>query len=117
MADKQIGALAELAAERDTQKLATMKEIKALGRAAGEMIYEPRGCSQCLNTGFSGRRAIFELLVTNDDLKEVMLSSPTLRQLREAAGPNFSTLRDHGNYLVSQGVTTFEEIDRVIGAG
>jgi general secretion pathway protein E len=91
-------------------------ELEKLGRSARDMIYDADGCGRCLGTGYSGRRAIFELLTTSYQLKDVMLTSPTLRQLREAVGgTGFVTLRDHGYQLVGQGLTTFSEIDRVVG--
>ena len=93
-------------------------ELERLGRSARDMIYESTGCDRCLGTGFAGRRALFELLETNDRLKEVMLKSPTLAQLKAAGqGPRFMSLRVHGAHLVAQGVTTFAEVDRVIGLG
>ena len=95
----------------------TPQEQRRLGRLARDTIYEPRGCPKCFNTGFSGRRALFELLSTNEQLKEVMLQSPTRRQLRECMeGTGFVTLREYGHHLVADGATCFSEVDRVIGA-
>jgi general secretion pathway protein E len=94
----------------------TRDEQKKLGRSPQGMVFDTEGCQRCLGTGYFGRRAIFELLTTNEQLKDVMLNSPTLRQLRESVqGTGFVTLRDHGHQLVVQGVTTFSEIDRVVG--
>ncbi|MFQ5732317.1 MAG: ATPase, T2SS/T4P/T4SS family [Planctomycetaceae bacterium] len=93
-------------------------ELQRLGRNPPDRIYEAVGCDRCLGTGYSGRRALFELMETNDRLKEAMLKSPTLRELRAAVqGPGFLTLRQHGHQLVAQGVTTFSEVDRVAGLG
>lgn len=92
------------------------RETQRLGKLARDMIYEAAGCNICLGTGFTGRRAIFELMETNAQLKDVMLKSPTLKQLKAAAQqPGFVSLRQHGHQLVADGVTTFAEIDRVIG--
>lgn len=94
----------------------TPHEKQRLGELARDFIYEPSGCASCLGTGYFGRRALFELLETNDRLKDVMLKGPTLLELKAAAkGPGFVTLRRDGYRLIAQGVTTFSEVDRVIG--
>ncbi len=94
----------------------TPQEKQRLGELARDFIYEPAGCASCLGTGYFGRRALFELLETNDRLKDVMLKGPTLLELKAAAkGPGFVTLRRDGFRLIAQGVTTFSEVDRVIG--
>ena len=91
-------------------------EKRRLGQLAPDMIYDATGCARCLGTGFSGRRAVFELLEINDRMKDLMLKKPLLTELKAAAkGPGFVTLRGDGYRLVAQGVTTFSEIDRMIG--
>jgi len=96
----------------------TAAEASKMGRYARDMVYESAGCDRCLGTGYSGRRALFELLSIDERMKDVMLKSPTLGQLRESVkGQGFVTLRKHGYQVVGQGLTTLGEIDRVIGMG
>jgi general secretion pathway protein E len=91
-------------------------EKRKLGELARDYIYDSAGCGSCLGTGYLGRRALFELLETNDRLKDVMLRKPTLTDLKAAVkGSGFVTLRRDGARLVAQGITTFPEVDRVIG--
>ena len=91
-------------------------ERRRMGPLARDFIYEATGCVRCLGTGYFGRRALFELLETNDRLKDVMLKKPTLLALKAAVkGPGFVTLRADGYRLIAQGVTTSSEVDRVIG--
>ncbi len=91
-------------------------EKRRLGQLSGNTIYDATGCAKCLGTGYSGRRAVFELLEINDRMKDLMLKKPTLTDLKAAAkGPGFVTLRGDGYRLVAQGVTTFSEVDRMIG--
>ena len=91
-------------------------ERRRMGELARDFIYEATGCVRCLGTGYFGRRALFELLETNDRLKDVMLKKPTLLALKAAVkGPGFVTLRGDGYRLIAQGVTTSSEVDRVIG--
>ena len=91
-------------------------ERRRMGELARDFIYEATGCAHCLGTGYFGRRALFELLETNERLKDVMLKKPTLLALKAAAKtPEFVTLRADGFRLIAQGVTTTSEVDRVIG--
>ena len=91
-------------------------ERRRMGELARDFIYEATGCVRCLGTGYFGRRALYELLETNDRLKDVMLKKPTLLALKAAVkGPGFVTLRGDGYRLIAQGVTTPSEVDRVIG--
>lgn len=91
-------------------------EKQKLGSLARGVIYESSGCASCLGTGYLGRRALFELLESNNRLKDLMLKKPTLQELKAAVrGPGFVTLRGDGYRLVAQGVTTISEVDRVIG--
>ena len=80
-------------------------------------IYVPTGCKHCLRTGFIGRRAVFELLDFNDQMRDVVLASPTIQRIHEIAKQGlFMTLQQCGFKLVAQGITSFDEIDRVSGS-
>jgi general secretion pathway protein E len=80
-------------------------------------IYTPTGCKRCLRTGFEGRRALFELLDVHDSMRDVILKAPTIQGMREVADQGlFLTLQQFGFQLVSQGLTSIEEIDRVSGS-
>jgi general secretion pathway protein E len=75
---------------------------------------QKRGCSACRGTGFKGRKAIGELLVMNDELRELIVSRAPARKLKEAAqAAGTIPLRDAALALVESGETTLEEIDRV----
>ncbi len=79
-------------------------------------IYVPTACKRCLKTGFIGRRAVFELLDFNDAMRDVVLKTPTIQGLREIAEQGlFTTLQQFGYQMVTQGITSIEEIDRVSG--
>jgi general secretion pathway protein E len=73
-----------------------------------------RGCPECRHTGFKGRKAIGELLVLNDELRELIVSRAPARKLKEAArAAGTVPLRDAAQRLVDAGHTTIEEINRV----
>ena len=81
-------------------------------------IYEPTGCPRCLRTGFRGRRALFELLEFNDELRDVVLREPTITAMKRVIESGlFTTLAQFGWRLVAEGVTSLDEVDRVAGQG
>ena len=73
-----------------------------------------RGCRECRGAGFKGRKAIAELLILNDDLRELIAQRAPVRQIREAARANGTRfLREAAFEAVKNGETTLQEINRV----
>jgi general secretion pathway protein E len=73
-----------------------------------------KGCGQCRGTGFRGRKAIAELMILNDDLRELIVSRAPMKKLKEAArAAGTGSLREAALELVGRGETTMEEINRV----
>jgi general secretion pathway protein E len=73
-----------------------------------------KGCAECRGTGFKGRKAIGELLVLNDELRELIVARAPARKLKDAArAAGTVPLRDAAMALVQAGETTLEEINRV----
>jgi general secretion pathway protein E len=73
-----------------------------------------RGCRECRGSGYKGRKAIAELMILNDELRELITARAPVRQLKEAArtsGTRF--LRDAALEAVKKGESTLEEINRV----
>lgn len=72
------------------------------------------GCETCMNTGYYGRLAIFEMLELNDALRALLETNVPTTALREAARKHgLRTLREEGMRMVAEGVTTIEEVIRV----
>jgi general secretion pathway protein E len=75
---------------------------------------EAKGCASCRGTGFRGRKAIGELLVLDDELRELIVARAPARKLKEAArAAGTLPLREAALQLVDAGETTLEEINRV----
>jgi general secretion pathway protein E len=73
-----------------------------------------KGCAECRHTGFKGRKAIGELLVLNDELRELIVARAPARKLKDAArAAGTIPLRDAALAMVEAGETTLEEINRV----
>jgi type II secretory ATPase GspE/PulE/Tfp pilus assembly ATPase PilB-like protein len=94
-------------------------EDRAKLGSAGEgvrTLYAPKGCPTCLGSGFSGRRAVFEMLTVSHALRERITRNPQPAEIRElATQEGFVSLLQSGNQLVADGITSLDEIDRAIG--
>jgi type II secretory ATPase GspE/PulE/Tfp pilus assembly ATPase PilB-like protein len=76
--------------------------------------FHATGCLKCLRTGYRGRRAIFELLDFNDELRDMVLQNPSIVGMKKIIDQGlFMTLQQAGWRLVSEGTTSLEEVDRV----
>lgn len=76
-------------------------------------FYRGKGCDKCNNTGYKGRVGLFELMVMNDELREMVLKGASTDELRDRAkGFGMVTLRDMGMDYAYDGTTTAEEVVR-----
>ena len=97
----------------------TPSQNMKMGKLLGGIpkIYVPTGCKRCLRTGFHGRRALFELLDFNDQMRDILLETPTIQKIHNVANQGlFTTLQQFGFQQVVKGVTSFDEIARVAGS-
>jgi general secretion pathway protein E len=73
-----------------------------------------QGCKHCRGTGYRGRKAVGELLVLNDEMREAIVNRAPMRQLKEMAQQSgVRLLRQAALDLVRVGATTLEEVNRV----
>ena len=73
-----------------------------------------RGCGHCRGTGYHGRKAVGELMVLNDEIREAIVSRVPVRQLKELARQaGVQLIRTSALELVRRGQTTIEEVNRV----
>lgn len=72
------------------------------------------GCGDCRGTGYKGRKSIAEVLLLNDELRELVIEKASVRRIKEAARANGTqSLREAALALVLRGETTFDEMKRV----
>nr|MBU1327859.1 type II secretion system ATPase GspE [Candidatus Omnitrophota bacterium] len=77
-------------------------------------LYRGKGCSSCNDTGFKGRMGIYELLVMNDSIRELVLeNTPSTVLCKKAREFGMRTLKEDGMEKVKRGYTTIEEVLRV----
>ncbi len=90
----------------------TESEIQLLGSTAE--LYRGTGCPACGNTGYHGRKGIFETLTVNDHIRQLIYSGATSTELRvEARALGMRTLREDGLRKAADGITTVSEVLRV----
>ena len=78
-------------------------------------LLRPVGCSQCRDTGYSGRIGVYEILRVDDNLHNLIVDRASSREIRrKATRHGMKALEDSGWNLVKQGTTCLEEIFRVI---
>jgi len=76
--------------------------------------FHGKGCKECNHTGFRGRAGIYELLVVDDTVRQLILTKATSQIIRESARKKgMTTLREDGWKKVAKGITTVEEVLRV----
>src|SRR5262249_20739312 len=80
---------------------------------AGKTFYRGRGCDACNSTGYKGRVGLFELMIMNDNLRDMVMKNASRDELRDAARDyGMVTLRDAGMEAAMAGRTTLEEVIR-----
>jgi type II secretion system protein E len=94
---------------------ATTRSFKAeIGLPADQPVYRAVGCENCRNTGFLGRRGVFELMRMNEEMRQMVLKSRSTGEIREAARrAGLRSLSEDGWRIVAEGATTVEEVLRV----
>ncbi|MDP7291225.1 MAG: ATPase, T2SS/T4P/T4SS family [Verrucomicrobiota bacterium] len=95
----------------------TDKQIEQLGMKRSDLsdsqFHYGRGCSSCHDTGYSGRRGIFEFLTVNDEIRELINQvAPTIVVRQKAVEQGMTTLRQDGLRGIHDGDTTVEEVLR-----
>jgi len=78
------------------------------------IFYQGKGCRHCRNTGYKGRTGIFEILVVDERIRNLVFSKATASEIKKAAvAAGMKTLRDDGLQKVFEGKTTIDEVLRV----
>ena len=90
---------------REKEKIDFSKTLK---------MVKAKGCDYCNFSGYKGRVGIYEVLQNNDEIENIILSNPSINELRKKAIENgMITLREDGLIKIAQHITTLEELNRV----
>ena len=121
-------ALEGVLAQRLVRRLCPQCKVEDTSRPAATLkaqnglpdnlpIYRAVGCEACRGTGFHGRRAIFELMTLNEEIRQMVLMSQSSGVIREAARRlGLRSLNEDGWRIIREGDTTVEEVLRVTKA-
>jgi len=102
---------------------ASKKLISSVSKNSGIEIpkkisfYQPKGCTKCHGLGYQGRIGVFEIMAVNDQIEKLILNKATSYQLAVKAKENgMITLIQGALISAAEGVTSLEEVKRVIGS-
>ena len=90
-------------------------DLRLIGKEERTAVYAPRfgGCRECNGTGFKGRTAIHEIIVTGNDIKELISQNATADVINQQARKNGTRLlRENVAEMVLAGTTTMDELVR-----
>ncbi len=115
---QQLGIDPERTRQRRARKLSPRYlppdcDYTPIGTVEGEQVtvYRQKGCEKCLDTGFKGRRGIYELMIMDDAIGPLVLRNADAQTIKRAAlGQGMDTMRDDGARKVLLGMTTVEEV-------
>ena len=97
----------------------TQSQTEQLGKAdiGGGDIFEAGGCEECRYTGYKGRMGIFDVLAVDDQFKSSIAGNklPVMQLRKEGDARGKRKLQKEGLIKVSEGITTLQELQRVIG--
>ena len=78
-------------------------------------LFQPVGCLKCSGTGYLGRIGIFEAIVMNAEIEKILITNPSEREIvRAAENQGIPTLREDAILKTLEGITSFEEVSRVV---
>ena len=85
-----------------------------MGFSSGTRLYKGEGCEFCGDTGYSGSIGLFEIVVINKELRNLIANKAPEEQIREAArAQGMQNLFQDGLKKAKKGITTIEEVIRL----
>ena len=89
-----------------------------LFRSSGEelpILYRPVGCGKCNNTGYKGRVGLYEIMPMSEKIEQLTVDRASADDIRKVAiEEGLRTLKDDGFEKIKMGLTSIEEIMRVV---
>jgi type IV pilus assembly protein PilB len=80
----------------------------------GKTIYKPAGCKRCGETGYRGRRGVYELMKMNAEIREMAFNRSTVSDIRKAAqAAGMRNLLGDGKLKILEGKTTLKEVAKI----
>ena len=120
VADSLLGAISQrlvrkLCPKCKSAKMTNSLEMKILNIEEPAEIFEPVGCLYCNNTGYLGRIGVFEIMILNDEIKNIIMSDDfTSEKVGEIVERDMTTVLSHTKERVLAGITSLEEYDQLV---
>ncbi len=95
---------------------ATPQEVEEFGIPEGAVLSRGRGCEACHYTGYLGRTVISEIMVVDEDIAHMISENESLLNIKRVAmEKGMVPLREDGIRKALEGITTLQEVQRVVG--
>jgi type IV pilus assembly protein PilB len=79
----------------------------------GQRFWYGKGCENCNNTGYRGRQGLYEIMLLDDEMRDMIIKQASTQLLRhESKKRGMRTLRQSGLLAIYDGVTSIEEVVR-----
>ena len=120
VADALLGAISQrlvrkLCPKCKASKITTPSEMQLLNLNEPVKIFEPVGCQYCNNTGYYGRIGVFEIMVLNDEIKEIIMSDDfTSEKIAIVVEKNMPTVLKNTQERIFSGETSIEEYEQFV---
>jgi len=119
LAQRLVRTLCKHCAEPYEPSQAELEEVgvtpEIMQRYGTGVLMRPKGCENCNGSGFRGRTGIYELMLVDDEIRQMILKNVDSNTIKKyAISRGMKTLRDHGAIKVARGVTTVTEVLRVV---
>jgi general secretion pathway protein E len=93
---------------------AEITELEIKTPVQGATVYRAKGCEVCFQTGYLGRSAIYELLLVDDEMRQLIMKNSDASMIKaQAMEKGMQTLRQDGAGKVLAGITSVDEVVRV----
>lgn len=120
IADSVVGVIAQ----RLVRRLCSCKQVHKLldidlqfldlDSSLETIVYEPKGCPICNETGYKGRIGVYEIMVVSNKLKSIITRSGSAEEIQQQAlQEGMNTLKNSAKALVLQGITSIDEMRRI----
>ena len=112
MAQRLVRKLCEVCKQASAPTEAELKEL-GVPASAAPVLYSPQGCMSCGHSGFEGRLGVYELLVVNKEISELLHANATESEIEAVAFAEHDMLFDNARRYVLSGQTSLSEVLRV----
>lgn len=97
--------------EKPSEEMSEFLDMQGL---PNDLLWAPKGCEKCRNTGYSGRVGIYEMLAVDDELRDIIARNPNVSEFRRTClERGMNSLRQDGINKASTGLTSVQEVLRV----